>query len=54
MPRASFYARHPYKARPPKLGACPVCGTMFTATRRRRFCSTRCRMKAHREQQRKG
>lgn len=28
--------------------ACPVCAAPFTPTGRRRFCSDRCRVKAHR------
>lgn len=31
------------------VNTCPVCGGSFTARRRARFCSPKCRLKAHRE-----
>ena len=47
--RASIYdARQDRKKRQPVGHACPVCGRNFTATKRGKFCSVKCRVASHR------
>jgi hypothetical protein len=43
-----------YMARSRRIvkGNCEVCGTEFEGTTKRRYCSNRCAVRAHRERQR--
>ena len=47
---AEYYRKH--KARPPAWRACLLCGTQVIGTRRRKYCSARCRVKAARQERR--
>ena len=41
-------------AKPPRNKTCEHCGTVFSASRRtQKFCKTRCRVAAHRDQKRR-